>query len=360
VYLIQGKVDDAEVYFQRALEARRQLGEKKGTAISLNYLGNIERLRGRLDKAMARYLEVLKISKEIGWRSGEAETRGYMATVMAHQGRYRAALESQDEALGIFEELGDKNGIAWSLVARSKLECSLGECGAAADTVARALEMAGEIGNEELIADALLARGTMGNLSGSGSVVADLELARTHAEASGARITLLQVASELGRALRRDGKLEGALSVLDDVAREARSLGLESVRAVVEFYRAQTLLESGDRVAAKEAASTACEMAGSMGERELLLRCRSLLAKITRGDSDSVKNAICCLDEAARLVRELGESGPSFLSRPDVAHDISDSVEILNEAGRSEDLSRFPWLELGEAGGRSGGEEESA
>ncbi len=360
VYLIQGKVDDAEVYFQRALEARRQLGEKKGTAISLNYLGNIERLRGRPDKAVARYLEALKISKEIGWRSGEAETRGYMATVMAFQGRYRAALESQDEALGIFEELGDKNGIAWSLAARSKLECSLGECGTAADTVARALEMAGEIGNEELIADALLARGTMGNLSGSDSVVADLELARTHAEASGARITLLQVASELGRALRRDGKLEGALSILDDVAGEARSLGLESVRAVAEFYRAQTLLESGDRRAAGEAASTACEMAGSMGERELLLRCRCLLAKITRGDSGSAENATRCLEEAARLVQELGESGPSFLSRPDMAHDIRTSAEILNETGRSEDLSRFPGLKLGEAGGRSGGEGERA
>jgi tetratricopeptide (TPR) repeat protein len=274
-----------------------------------------------------------------------------MATVMARQGRYRAALESQDEALGIFEELGDKNGIAWSLAARSKLECSLGQCAAAADTVTRALEMADEIGNEELIADALLARATMGNLSGSDSVVADLELARTHAEASGARVTLMQVASELGRALRRDGKLEEALSVLDDVAKETRGLGLESLLAVAEFYRAQTLLESGNRGAALEAATTACEMAESMGERELLLRCRCLLAKIARGGSDSVENAICCLEEADRLVRELGESGFSFLSRPDVANDIRTSTEILNEAGRSEDLLRFPELGLEEAGG---------
>ena len=228
VYLVQGKVDDAEVYFQRALEARRQLGEKKGIAISLNYLGNIERLRGRYDRAVARYLEALKISKEIGWRSGEAETRGYMATVMAMQGRYRAALESQDEGLSIFEELGDKNGIAWSLASRSKIECSLGNCGVAAETIARALEMADEIGNEELIADALLARGTMGNLAGADSVVADLEKARTHAEASGGRITLLQVASELGRALRREGKLEESAAMLDCVAKEARSLGVES------------------------------------------------------------------------------------------------------------------------------------
>jgi len=194
----------------------------------------------------------------------------------------------------------------------------------------------------------------MGNLAGSDSVIADLELARTHAEASGGRITLLQVASELGRALRRDGKLEESLSILDDVVGETRRLGLESVGAVAEFYRAQTLLESDDRKAAGEAASNAREMAESMGERELLLRCRCLLARATRGDSDSAENAVCCLDEAAGLVRELGESGPSFLSRPDVARDIRASAEILNEAGRSEDLSRFPGLELGEAGRQSG------
>ena len=354
VYLIQGKVDDAEVYFQRALEARRQLGEKKGIAISLNYLGNIERLRGRHDKAVARYLEALRITKEIGWRSGEAETRGYMATVMALQGRYRAALESQEEAFGIFEKLGDKNGVAWSLVARSKLECALGNCVTAAATVARALEMADEIGNEELIADALLARGTMGNLAGSDSVVADLEKARTHAESSGGRITLLQVASELGRALRREGKLDESTAVLDGVVKEARSLGLESVLGGAEFYRAQTLLESGDRAGAKEAAVTACDMAASMGERELLLRCRSLLARMTRGEDDSVENAARCLDEAVGMVRELGDAGTSFLSRPDIASDIRTSAEILGESGRSGDLSRFAALGLGEAGGVSG------
>ena len=221
--------------------------------------------------------------------------------------------------------------------------------------MARALEMAGEISNDELIADTLLARATMGNLAGADSVVADLELARTHAEASGARITLLQVASELGRALRRNGQLEGALEVLDDAANEALSLGLEPVRAVAEFYRAQTLLEGGDRAAAKEAASTACEMAESMGERELLLRCRCLLARITRGDSDSAENAVCCLDKAARLVRDLRGSGSSFLSRPDVARDIRTSAEILKEAGRSEDLSRFSELGLGENGSRPDG-----
>ncbi len=78
-----------------------------------------------------------------------------------------------------------------------------------------------------------------------------------HAESSGGRVTLLQVASELGRALRRDGRLDESTAVLDGVVREARSLGLESVLGAAEFYRAQTLLESGDGDGAREAATTA-------------------------------------------------------------------------------------------------------
>ncbi|MBN1461597.1 MAG: tetratricopeptide repeat protein [Armatimonadetes bacterium] len=347
IYFTQGRIDDAEVYFQRALEARRQLGEKKGIAISLNYLGNIERLRGRYDKAVARYLEALRIAKEIGWRSGEAETRGYVASVMARQGRYAAALESQEEALRIFEELGDKNGVAVSLAARSRVECSLGECETAAETVERALEMAREIGNEELVADAILARGTVGNLSGSDSVVEDLKKARQHADASGGRITYLQVASELGRALRRGGRLEESLQILSSTSDEARRLGLESIRAVSDFYNAETLLEQGDREAAAAVTADALKAAESMGERELVVRCRCLLARIVGERDESCEHAAICLEEVSSLARELGAGAATFIQRPDIASDITSSARILRDAGRAGDFERFPELNLG-------------
>jgi serine/threonine protein kinase/tetratricopeptide (TPR) repeat protein len=346
IYFIEGRVDDAEVYFQRALEARRQLGEMKGIAISLNYLGNIERLRGRHDKAITRYLEALRITKEIGWRSGEAETRGYVASVMARQGRYAAALESQNEALAIFEELGDKNGVAVSLAARSKIECSIGDCDKAADTVARALELAREIGNEELVADALLARGTVGNLSGCDSVVEELEQARQHAETSGARITLLQVTCELGRALRRDGRLDESLEVLQNVSEEARRLGLESMRAVADFYRAETLLEQGDRDGAATMTAGALKAGESMGEREMVVRCRCLLARIAGEGDESIEHATRCLQEACALVRELGDGAATFVARPDVAADIQTSARILRDSDRAQELESFPELDL--------------
>jgi hypothetical protein len=96
-------------------------------------------------------------------------------------------------------------------------------------------------------------------------------------------------------------------------------------------------------------------MAKSMGERELLMRCRCLQARITRGEDDSLENAACCLDEAESLVRELGEAGVSFLSRPDISSDIRTSAEILSESGRPDELKRFPGLD---AAGDDGGDGE--
>ena len=344
VYLIQGKLDDAEVYFQRALEARRQLGEKKGIAISLNYLGNIERLRGRHDRAVSRYLEALRIAREIGWRSGEAETRGYMSAVMAEQGRYGAALESQNEALGIFEQLGDKNGVAWSLAARSKLECSLGDCETAAATAGRAIGMASEIGNEELMADALLAQGTVGNLAGSDSALSDLERARRKAEASGGRITLLQVTTELGRALRSAGRTDEALAMLEAVSEEADGLGLRGIRALADLYRAEALLDAGRTGDAEAAASGALSEAEAMGARELVLRCRCLRARAALEQERATEDAARCLGEAAEIVRELGGASRSFLNRPDVANDIREAAGILRRAGKADELSKFQEL----------------
>jgi tetratricopeptide (TPR) repeat protein/TolB-like protein len=353
IYVTQGRIDDAEVYFQRALDARRHLGEKKGIAISLNYLGNIERLRGRNDKAVARYLEALRISKEIGWKSGEAETRGYMAAAMARQGRYAAALESQEEALGIFEELGDKNGVAISLAARSKLECSIGDCGTAARTVTRALELAEEIGNEELVADALLARGIVANLSGSGSGVDELEKARRHAEASGATITLLQVRCELGRALRRDGRLDDSLKILESASEEAGRLGLAAVRAVADLYRGEAMFERGDREGAASMVAGALGAAESMSDRELVVRCRCLLARVGTDADKSVDHAACCLREAAALVRDLGPAAGSFLSRADVSDDLRAAAEIMARSGRADELKALPELRLGGGDGSS-------
>ncbi len=354
IYLTQAKLDDAEVYFGRALDARRQLGEQKGIAITLNYLGNIERLRGRYDKAIARYLEGLKISREIGWRSGEAETRGYMAAVMTAQSRFQAALDSGVEAHRIFEELEDKNGIAVALAAQSKAECALGRCEDAAASAEGALALGRVIGNEDLIADALLAKGTISLMARrTDEAVETLIEARELGEKSGARVTLLEVASALGLALGRAGRLEESRSILGDTLDEARSLGLSPLVARTRVRLGEALLASGDAGEAIEAFSEGTREARALGDRELALRSLCFLADASRasGEADaSIEHATACLELAQALAADQGTSRESFLGTPSISGAVERALEILEGAGRTNDVERFMTLRVESCG----------
>lgn len=355
IYLTQAKLDDAEVYFNRALDARRQIGEQKGMAITINYLGNIERLRGRYDRAMSRYLDALKIMRETGWKNGEAETRGYVASVMSAQGRYPAALESWTEALGIYDELEDKNGIAMTLAGLSKVQCALGRCREAATSTERALALAREIGNEELVADVLLAMGRVDLMRKDGERALErLTEAKELGERCGGRVTLLMVQSALGRALGESGDLEQARTMLGETAGEARKLGLGTILARTDLRRAEVLLRLGEHDEALEAATEAAEAAEAMGEREVVLRAYCLLAELSRASGDgpgSQEQALACLEHAAGLSDEMGDSRESFLSRPTIANSVATSCDILSACGRGYEAERFGVLRDGSCGG---------
>ena len=348
VYMKQAKLDDAEVYFDRALDARRQIGEQKGIAITLNCLGSIEHLRGRYDKAMSRYLDALKIMREIGWKNGEAETRGYVASVMSAQGRYLASLESWTEALGIYQGLRDKNGIAMTLAGLSKVQCAMGRCQDAERSTDRALALAHEIGNEDLVADVLLAMGRVELMRRQGErALEHLTEASERAELCGGRVTLLMVHSALGRALGETGSFEQARDKLRETADEARRLNLGTVLARTDLRRAEVLLRAGEHEEALEAVTEAGEAAEVMGEREVVLRSRCLLAEIARADDDvprSQELALACLDLIAELSTELGAHAETFLSRPTIADSVTTSLEILSESGRADDAARFGML----------------
>jgi tetratricopeptide (TPR) repeat protein/tRNA A-37 threonylcarbamoyl transferase component Bud32 len=355
IYLKQAKLDDAEVYFDRALDARRQLGEQKGMAVTLNYLGNIERLRGRYEKAMSRYLEALKITRESGWKNGEAETRGYMAAVMSAQGRYPASHESWSEALRIYDELEDKNGIATTLAGLSKVQCALGHCQNALTSTERALALAREIGNQELVADVLLAMGRVELMRKEGErALEHLAEAREFGERCGGRVTLLMVQSALGRALGESGELEQARTMLKETADEARKLDLGTILARTDLRRAEVLLRMGEHDEALAAVTEAAEAAEAMGEREVMLRAHCLRAELSHASGDgegSQEQALACLELAAGLSGEMGDSSESFLSRPTISGAVAASCDILEACGRGEDVERFGVLRGGSCGG---------
>jgi tetratricopeptide (TPR) repeat protein/TolB-like protein/predicted Ser/Thr protein kinase len=340
VYLTQGRLDDAEVYIARALDARRELGERKGIAISLNYVGNIARLRGQYDRALARYLEALEIFREIKWPSGEAETLAYMAAVMAARGRHVAALESLEVAGRIYADLGDQCGSAVVLAARAAAECALGACETAPETSARAVAAAGEVGNSDMRASALLVRARVRRLAGDAAgALADLEAARSAAEACGARVTALRVEVETARAratadVGRKGaeavrtRAEEAVRLASAAVEDAGARRLGSLLADAHLAHAESLLAAGRPREAAEAAARAAERAEAGGEREVLLlaHCAAARALTALGDARARAHAGPAREVADALAAEQGPAGARYLARPDIAAALEAAV----------------------------------
>ena len=60
-----GRSDEAEPRFLEALEAFRQVGNRKGEAVVISYLGNLDRLHGRRSESLQKHEEALAIYKEL-------------------------------------------------------------------------------------------------------------------------------------------------------------------------------------------------------------------------------------------------------------------------------------------------------
>ena len=85
---------------------RRELGDRRGIARSLNNLGNVAHEQGDFASARTLYEESLAIRRELGDRRGIANSLNNLGNVAYEQDDYPAA-RADEESLAIVRELGD-------------------------------------------------------------------------------------------------------------------------------------------------------------------------------------------------------------------------------------------------------------
>ena len=126
IYENQGDIPKALEYFHKSLKIREEIGNKIGIAISLNNIGYIYKNQGvasteasakeeLLNKALEYYHKSLIIKKEIGDKKGIANSLNNIGRIYDDQGDAPQALEYFHKSLMLREEIGDKRGIAYSL-----------------------------------------------------------------------------------------------------------------------------------------------------------------------------------------------------------------------------------------------------
>ncbi len=103
------KLDEALQNYQASLEIKRRLGQKRGIAVSLNEIAQVEGRLGKQDAALAAYREALQVRREIGDKKGIGESLNDLGFFYADRGQYDEALKLYKESLQIQRDVGNEN-----------------------------------------------------------------------------------------------------------------------------------------------------------------------------------------------------------------------------------------------------------
>ena len=107
----QADYASAEPLFREALDIARQLGDKRGIAVSLNALGVNDRNRGEAAVAHSLFEESLMLWRELGDQKAVARSLSNLANVVKSQGDFARARSLHAECLSIFRD--SETGPAW-------------------------------------------------------------------------------------------------------------------------------------------------------------------------------------------------------------------------------------------------------
>lgn len=244
----QGDQGAARAFVEESLQIRRELGDRRGVAYSLNALGQVA--AGQGDPSAAEILrESLQILREVDDPSGTALSLISLADALSNAGDDEAARPLYEEGLALFRALGDERGLAYSL-------SRLGQAAYAQGEYARAVELIEEsLGLERRHGDRWATAYVLNTLGEATQELGNLDRAAAHFEES------LQISRELGdksgmaTSLGRLGRLdllrgdpERAATLLRESLELQQELGDEEGVASTLLSLAEVVEASGEAV----------------------------------------------------------------------------------------------------------------
>jgi tetratricopeptide (TPR) repeat protein len=150
-YLL-GQYDEARRLYGESLKINRDLGDKRGEAITLHQMGNLAYVTGDLAEARCLYSESLKIAQDVGDESGVAMTLHQMGNLAYATGDLSEARRLYGESLKILQDLGDKSGVSRSLHQLGMLAQDTGDCNEARRLYEQSLKIKQDLGDKSGVA----------------------------------------------------------------------------------------------------------------------------------------------------------------------------------------------------------------
>ena len=148
----QGDYPAAQSLLEEGLALRKELGDKKGIAATLNNLASLAQQQGDYATARSIYEESLALKKELGDKWSIAISLSNLGLVVQQQGDYATARSLYEESLALARELGDKKGIAVSLGTLGNAAHLQGDYTSARSLHEESLALARELGDKRATA----------------------------------------------------------------------------------------------------------------------------------------------------------------------------------------------------------------
>ncbi len=134
-------------FYAQALPLLRAVGDRGDEAITLNNIGAVYDALGEKQKALNYYAQALPLRRAVGDRGGEATTLSNIGRVYDDLGEKQKALDFFAQALPLTRAVGDRSGEARTLNNIGLAYDSLGEKQKALDFYAQALPLRRAVGD---------------------------------------------------------------------------------------------------------------------------------------------------------------------------------------------------------------------
>lgn len=112
IHAISASYDTAFLFYQKALDIRKSIGDTKGIGNIYNNLGNLYDEKGDFFKAIENYQLAYSIQKQRNDAVKMGRASYNISTLYWRMGNYPKALENIYDYLSIMDKIGDKEGIA--------------------------------------------------------------------------------------------------------------------------------------------------------------------------------------------------------------------------------------------------------
>lgn len=319
----QNDADEALQYLAPALNFYQQSGYRSETRSCLVLLARANRQKGDYEAAYRANEQLLHLGQQLNDESQIALSHSEIGQVLARQEKYTEAINHIDQAYTFYSSQGIQRSIGYNLFNKADVLWRLGRYDEAQALLDQAAAIANRPGNE-IKALSINIKLTAAEIALSEDRMADAKRAAED---------VLQAAGKDLKGLAADAKIVMALaysSVNKVAARQsateavelAKSLNDPATLANAQLALAEVLLGGGDVNGALSNASAAQEIFAKLGRTVSEWRAVVLLARGHQNTGDRIRAseyAERAKDLLSRIEQRLGaENFNSYLRRPDV------------------------------------------